>query len=200
MARAPRCASTTTKATSAATPAASAARRRRIRTRAAPRGEDRQAEGGQAETRRREKRAGAIEGRRVVGPALVDLAPGEPRGDGADRQVDEEDRAPADRIDEPAADERAEGAGDRTGGRPRADGAAARFALEGGTEQGQAGRHQQCGADALRGARGEQPGESRCQGAGQRGGDEDAETGKEHALSSVAIAGDAAEQDERAER
>ena len=108
--------------------------------------------------------------------------------------------APADRVDQPAARERADRAGDGAGRRPGADGAAARFAVEGGAEQGEAGGHEERGADALGDARSEQHREARCQRTAERCQREHQHAGEQGALAAPTVAGDAAEQDQRAER
>ena len=83
-----------------------------------------------------------------------------------DRQVDEEDRAPADRVDQPAAERRADRAGDRARRRPGADRPARAPRPRRRCRGCQAVGHQHRRADALHRARGEQQPAGRRQRAG----------------------------------
>ena len=167
---------------------------------AAMSGQQREADGEQGQAAGGEQRACPVERRGVFAPAFLDASNCEHGGDCGHRQVDEEDRAPARGIDEPAAGQRAERAGDGAGRGPGADGPAARLAAEGRPEQGQAGRHQEGRAQALQHAGREQGREAGGEGAGQRGGRKHRHAGEEGALPAPAVAGDAAEEDEGAER
>ncbi len=59
-------------------------------------------------------------------------------------------------LDQPAADQRRDGRGDRSGGGPGADGLAARLAFIDPIEQSKAVRQQQACPDPLKGAAGKQ--------------------------------------------
>ena len=93
---------------------------------------------------------------RVLVAALGDVGERQPQRDGRERQVDQEGDAPAQRVDQKAAERRPERRGDRGGGGPDADRAAAHLAREGRGDDGEALRHEQRGADALHGARRDQ--------------------------------------------
>ena len=177
-----------------------AGRRARSGRRTTPAGELGERHGDEPEARGREDGAAPVERRRIAAAALVDVAPRQPGRRDGDRQVDEEDRAPSDRVDEPAAGERADRTRDGARRRPRADGPAARFAVERRADQRQAGRHQECGADPLGDTGGEQQLEARRQRAAERCQREDEHAGEEGASPAPAVAGDAAEQHQRAER
>ena len=73
-----------------------------------------------------------------------------------DRHVDEERPAPARTVDEPAADERSDRAGDAAEARPRADGLGAIVLAEAGLEDRKASRRQQRAADTLQHPRGDE--------------------------------------------
>jgi len=74
-----------------------------------------------------------------------------------DWQVDEEDGAPANRVDEPPAERRSERCGEGTSRRPCADGGSARLLGVRGADDRQARRHQERGSNALGETGGNQP-------------------------------------------
>ena len=117
-----------------------------------------------------------------------------------DREVDEEDRLPADAVGEHAADQRADrdrGAGDRA---PHAERGAAVAALEGGGQQRQRGREHERAADALQRAREvehqRRPGER----AQRRGDGEDRDPDHEDPAAAEEVGERAAREQQRRER
>ena len=76
--------------------------------------------------------------------------------DGRERHVEEEHRAPAHVLDQPAADDRADRGGDRAESRPRADRAPALGVVERRADDREAARHEERRADALQRAAGDQ--------------------------------------------
>ena len=114
--------------------------------------------------------------------ALAQLRVGHDDRRDADRHVQEEDRLPAERVDEGAAHERADRHRHADGGavdaHRHAAFAAGRELL--GHERERDGEHDRA-ADALHGARDVQEGRIRSQAGGQRGDREDPEAGSEHA-------------------
>ena len=94
-----------------------------------------------AETGGAEERARPVEpARRRLVSALGDPGIEDPHHDDRRRHVDEEDPAPGDRVDQPAAQHRAERHGQRRGCRPDAEGAATLLLAEGGADHRQAAR------------------------------------------------------------
>ena len=155
--------------------------------------------GGAGEAERRQHGAAEVEaatgGDRV---AALGHVPGRRPGDeGADRQVDQEDRPPGDRPDQVAAEQRPDRRRDPAQPRPGADRAGAVAGPEAGLDDRQAARGQQRPADPL-----QQPGEDQHLGVGgdraeQRGEGEEADAEDEDPPPPVAVAERAAEQDQR---
>ena len=134
--------------------------------------------------------------RRLGIDAFRQTAPGDPEGGEAEHRVDEEDRLPGQVIDDPAAQQRADGGGDGGEARPGADGAAA-FALgKGGADQGQRTGNEQRRADALHRPRGDQLRGIAREAAAQRGQAEQGDAGDEDAAPAQPVAGGAAHQQE----
>jgi len=143
---------------------------------------------------------GAVERADLAAGQVLDIARAEVERTDGDRHVDEEHRAPADGVDEPAADQRPDRTGRGAGRRPDADRLAAGLAGEAAAEDGQARRHEHRRAHALQHAAAEQPGQRGREGAEQRGGEEEADTAQQQPAVAVAVAGSAAHQEQRAER
>jgi hypothetical protein len=94
---------------------------------------------------------------RRVGPALGQQERRDRDHGEAHRHVQEEDPLPADRVGEHPAEQHADGAARRADGAPDAEGGVALAALrEGGHQDRERRRGHQRGADALRGAGGDQ--------------------------------------------
>ena len=120
--------------------------------------------------------------------------------DDDERDVDREDQPPRDRIDEIAADERADHGRDPGPGRPRADRRAALAGRERGDDERERARGEQRAERALQRAAGDQQLDARRDGAQHR---DDAEAGdaeREDAPLAEDVAERAADQDQRAER
>jgi hypothetical protein len=102
--------------------------------------------------------------------------------------VDQEDGAPPEVVQEPAADDRAERHAERRGGRDDADGLGLLVGAEERGQDGQGERHDQRTADTHDRAGDDHPGHVAGQGAQHRAGEEDAEPGDEHPPPSEAVA------------
>ena len=91
-----------------------------------------------------------VEGARgVLGAVVEQDQQAEDEGEDADRHVDEEDRLPADVLDEHAAEDRAAGGGGADDHAPDADRHVQLLGREGGAQQAERGRHQQGAEQAL---------------------------------------------------
>ena len=160
-------------------------------------GQGDQAEGHAGQAGEGQQCARPVDAARRLGiDAFRQTAPGDPEGGEAEQRVDEKDRLPGQVIDDPAAQQRADGGGDGGEARPGADGAAA-FALgEGSADQGQRTGNEQRRADALQRPRGDQ---LRCiarETAAQRGQAEQGDAGDEDAAPAQPVTGGAAHQQE----
>ena len=126
-------------------------------------------------------------------------AGGDGKGD-ADREVDEEDRLPAEQLGQDSAEQHADSRAGATDGAPGSQRVGARRALREGAHQDRQGRgRQQRGAEPLAGASGEQRRGTARERGGQRGGDEHAETGQEHAPAAQEVSGASAEEQQASE-
>src|SRR5690606_18756435 len=128
-------------------------------------------------------------------------AHGDREGGDADRQVDEEDPVPAERVGEDAAEHLADGGACRAGEAEDGDGLGALAGVgEQRHEDAQAdgGRHR--AADALEEAGGDQYGGRGGRAGQQRGGGEDGDSGEEHAPAADQVAEPAGQQEQAAER
>ena len=127
-------------------------------------------------------------------------ARGERQRDDADRQVDEEDPAPGDVVDEPAAEDRAQDRAEQHRDADDAHHAADALRAGGAGEDRHAERHQHAAAEALQHAEGDQrlrrPGEARERRADEEEGD------REHVepLGAEAVGGPAGERDHGRQR
>ena len=156
--------------------------------------------GERAEGEHRDRRAPPVDrARGGVIPVLRDMGEGEPERDCGYRDVDPEDDAPGQKVDEKAAERRAEGGGDRRCRRPRADRTTAHLLREGRRDDGERLRHEQRRPDALHHARDDQRADGRGERAGNRGKHEQANAENEDQSAAGAVAEAAADQDERAE-
>ena len=132
--------------------------------------------------------------------ALGQQARGEQRGGDADRHVDEQDPLPAEVLGEHAAEQHARGAARAGDGAPDAQRAVALGALgEGVGHDRQRGGGDERGAEALQGARGDEPDVGLRQAAEQRGEREDDEADHEELAAAQEVGEAAAEQQEAAE-
>ena len=104
---------------------------------------------------------------RVGVAALGDVAQRDRDRDRGEGEVDEEHEPPRDRVDQPAAEERAERSGDAGQARPCADGPAPVVGVERRRDDGQAARHEERGGRSLQGAGGDE--EAACSARGRRG-------------------------------
>ena len=147
-----------------------------------------------------EGRAAPVQRRLFRFTAFRDVAPGQQAGAGRDRYIDQKNAAPAGRIDQPAAQQGTEGAGQRAHGGPGADGPAARFALECAAEDGQAVGHQERGTESLQAPARQQPAETGRGGAQHRGQGEQDQSRHEQAAPAEVVAHAAAQQDQGAQR
>ena len=75
---------------------------------------------------------------------------------GGEREIDEEDPAPGNMLDEPSADDGAGSGGDGGESGPGADGASAGLFVEIGADDGEAAGHERGGADSLKTAGGDE--------------------------------------------
>ncbi len=130
---------------------------------------------------------------------LGDVAERQHERDRDERQVDEEHRAPRHRLDQPAAEEGPDRAGDAAEPRPRADGGAAIAGAERGGDDREAAGHEQRGGDPLDGACGDERDGRRREAADQGRGPERDETDEEELPASEAVAERAADHEERSE-
>ena len=112
----------------------------------------------------------------------------EPHRQQDQRHVDQEDRAPGDRLDQRAAAGGPDHRRDPGPGGPGADRLAALGALEGGREDRQGSRHQQGAGEPLQAARGDQNPAARRDAAEDRGDAEQAETEDEDPPSAELVA------------
>ena len=136
-------------------------------------------------------------GRRCGSPAGSAARDG---GQQTDRDVDEQDPAPAEQVGEHAAQQHAGGAAGAAHRAPDADGAVARGALgERGGEDRQRRRGDDRAAESLDRAGGDQHALAVGDAAGQRGEREQDEPGHEDAAASEQVGGPAAEQQEAGE-
>ena len=136
-----------------------------------------------------------------LGTARDDVALGQDGRDQADRDVDEQDPAPAQKIGEHAAEEHAGGAAGASHRAPDADRAVAgRALLERGREDRQRSGGDDRAAEALHPARGDQQELGVGESAGERGEREQRQPGDEHAPAPDQVSGAAAEQQEAGER
>src|SRR5579884_3819467 len=124
----------------------------------------------------------------------------ERQGRGRDRRVDQEDRAPRDGGDEPAAGERADEEGDPGPLRPGADRGPALLAGEHGGDRRERGGRQERARDPLYGARRDQRGPGGGGGARERRHAERGDADREDALAAEEVAERAADEQEGAER
>src|SRR5207244_9940900 len=69
--------------------------------------------------------------------------------DDGERKIDEEDRAPGNPLDQPAAEDRSNSSSDRAKARPGADSASAIFLGKGAADNGETTGHEQRGAESL---------------------------------------------------
>ena len=116
-----------------------------------------------------------------------------------ERQVDEEHRAPRHRLDQPAAEEGPDRAGDAAEAGPRTDRGAAVARAERGRDDREAAGHEQRGGDPLDGARGDERDGRRREAADQGRGPERDETDEEELPAAEAVAERAADHEERPE-
>ncbi len=86
-------------------------------------------------------------------PGLRHMADRHPQDRGDQRQVDEEDEPPGDRLDQVPADEGPDGCGEAAETRPEADRVRPLVRVEARLDDGEATRREQRPADALQGAR-----------------------------------------------
>src|SRR5207253_4402607 len=119
---------------------------------------------------------------------------GDDEPDDPDRDVQEEDRLPAEVLDHPAAERRSKREREAGDAGPQADRAGALLRRERDREDRERARQQQRRADALRGAEADQHAARTREPARERGEREDREPREEHALTSVAVSQDAAGQ------
>ena len=131
---------------------------------------------------------------------LPDGAPSDDETERPDRNVEEEDRLPADVLDHVAADRGPQSEREARDARPDADRLRALVRREGNGDDRERSRHQQRSADALKSAERDQLRRRAGQPAQQRGEGEDREAGEEHPLAPVAVAEDAAGQQQARER
>ena len=119
--------------------------------------------------------------------------------DRGQRHVQEEDRAPADVLDQPAAGDGSEGRrhGAETG--PRANRRAAIGVVERGADNREAPRYEEGGADALRRARHDERARGSSETAGDRRDGEQHDAGEERPLTSELIAHRAADENQTAQ-
>ncbi len=127
--------------------------------------------------------------------ATLENGAGGPQGDKDQRHVDEERRAPTDRLDQEPAQERAQDHGGRGARCPQADCASPLLAVERGGDDRQAARDEKGAECALDQAGEDEHLHVRRQTAGHRGHPEAGQADAEHAPASVEVA-DPAGQDE----
>ena len=199
IARSPRRCST---ATNVASSVHSTARRQPAgQPHAGLRGGARQRPGEQGQARCRQRRAAPVErdhAARLLG--LSDESPGEECRSGCDGRIEEKDRAPADHIDHPPAENGAERARQRADRRPRANRPAPRIAGERAAEDRQAIGHQKRRPQSLQAATDQQPAEGRRGGADDRRQSEQGQSRQEKPPTAEMVAERAAQQDQRAQR
>jgi hypothetical protein len=111
-------------------------------------------------------------------------------------QVEEEDRAPGQDVDHPAAQQRARSGGQGRESRPGADRAPAYLSGEVGADERQAARYQQGRADALNGTRRDQGSAVGSESAHGRGQREQHDALGEHAFAANAVSRGAADQEQ----
>ena len=121
--------------------------------------------------------------------------------DGAERkrEIDEENGAPSEGVDQHAAHDGPGGARGGADRRPYADGSATRLAAECRAENRQAVRQEKGGADPLEHAAGEKPGHARRERTAQRRERKESRSDNEEPTPAVEIAGGAADQKQRAQ-
>ena len=125
----------------------------------------------------------------------------EPHHGQPDGHVDEEAPAPREQVGQQAAEHQADAAAATCDGAVVGDGARALAALaERRRQQRERGRCGDRGADALHGARGQQPLGRGRQAAREGGGGEESDAGHEHAPAAEDVAGPRAQQQQAAER
>ncbi len=149
---------------------------------------------------RRGQRAGEVE---VAGVplGLLDVAGREERDDEGDRDVDEEDPAPVEPLDEHAAGDQADrAAAGRDAGEDAEGPVAFRAFVEGRGDEGEGGRRGDRAADALEGTGGEELPFALGQSAEERGESEEEHAEDEHAAAPEDVARAPSEEQEAAER
>jgi hypothetical protein len=132
---------------------------------------------------------------RILVPALRHAAGG-PQRHRDDRHIDEERHAPADRLDQHAAEQRADDERRRGPSSPHADGATARLAIEERGDDRQAARHEQSAGERLTDAAQDEEFHARRQPARHRGEAEPDEADGEHPAPPVVVV-ERARQDEQ---
>ena len=158
-----------------------------------------QAEGECEQPAGSEREARQVEMPRLGRHRLTNGPPGDREGDHADRHVDEEHGLPPTLLDDPAAQGRPQCEGEAADAGPQPDRAGALLRWERDREDREGAGHQQGGSDALERPERDQLGARPREPTPERGEREDRQPGEEHLLPPVAVAQDAAREQQRRE-